>query len=336
MRVCIYGAGAMGTVLGAFLARKGVSIDLFGRNERHMQALKENGAKIVGKVDFCVPVSAYFPWEMQGKYDLIFLMTKQRENRSICTFLKDYLAEDGVLCTTQNGLPEEGIASVLGRDRTYGCATAWGANLLSPGEAELTSDPESMSFSLGTLGNGEKLKEIEGLLSLVGAVRIEETLLGARWAKLMINAAFSGLSTVTGLSFGEIAKEKDTRRIAQTVLQEAIDVARAAHIKIEKLQGHDVAKLLGFRGRFQRWISFHLIPIAMKHHASLVSGMLLDLKRGKKTEIDYVTGVVSDYGRKYGVRTPSCDAIVALVHKIEEGELPIGRECLAFFPKETT
>lgn len=335
MRICIYGAGAMGTVLGAFLTRKGVSVDLIGRNERHMQALKENGAKIVGKVDFCVPVNAFFPWEMQGKYDLIFLMTKQRENQSICTFLKDYLAEDGVLCTTQNGLPEEGIASVLGRDRTYGCATAWGANLLSPGEAELTSDPESMSFSLGALGKGEKLKAIGELLSLVGAVRIEENLLGARWAKLMINAAFSGLSAVTGLSFGEIAGEKDTRRIAQIVLKEAIDVARAAHIQIEKLQGHDVAKLLGFRSRLKRWISFQLIPIAMKHHSSLVSGMLLDLKRGKKTEIDFITGAVSDYGRKYGVKTPYCDAIVAIVHRIEAGELSIGKENLTLFPKET-
>ena len=127
MRCAIYGAGAMGTVLGAYIARAGKQIDLINRNEKHIAALKEKGARIVGTVEFTQKVNALLPSEMQGKYDIILLMTKQRANAEIVTFLKDYLAEDGALCTCQNGLPEPKVAGIIGEDRTLGCAIAWGA-----------------------------------------------------------------------------------------------------------------------------------------------------------------------------------------------------------------
>ena len=120
MRCAIYGAGAMGTVLGAYIARAGKQIDLINRNEKHIAALKEKGARIVGTVEFTQKVNALLPSEMQGKYDIILLMTKQRANAEIVTFLKDYLAEDGALCTCQNGLPEPKVAGIIGEDRTLG------------------------------------------------------------------------------------------------------------------------------------------------------------------------------------------------------------------------
>jgi 2-dehydropantoate 2-reductase len=126
--------------MGAFLTKNGVNIDLINRNKAHVAALKENGARVTGTVDMTVPVSALLPEEMSGRYDIIFLMTKQLDNAKTVTFLRNYLAEDGVIVTLQNGIPEDSIAEIVGPERTAGCTVEWGATLVGPGESRLTSD----------------------------------------------------------------------------------------------------------------------------------------------------------------------------------------------------
>ncbi|MBQ3102750.1 MAG: 2-dehydropantoate 2-reductase, partial [Oscillospiraceae bacterium] len=95
-RYAIYGAGSLGTVLGAYITKHGGKIDLINRNKAHVETLKTKGATIKGTVDMHVPVSARTPEEMQGQYDVIILLTKQLYNREVVAFLPDYLAPDGV------------------------------------------------------------------------------------------------------------------------------------------------------------------------------------------------------------------------------------------------
>ena len=104
LRYAIYGAGSLGTILGAFITQKGVPIDLINRNQAHVDALNEKGARITGTVDMTVPVRAITPDMMEGRYDVILLMTKQLQNQEVVTHLRDYLSEGGVIVTLQNGL----------------------------------------------------------------------------------------------------------------------------------------------------------------------------------------------------------------------------------------
>lgn len=83
MRTAIYGAGSLGTILGAYISKAGVDIELINRNKAHIEALQTNGAHIVGTVDFYQKVTAYTPDKMSGKYDIIFLMTKQQHNAEV-------------------------------------------------------------------------------------------------------------------------------------------------------------------------------------------------------------------------------------------------------------
>ncbi len=323
MKCAIYGAGAMGTVLGAYISKAGVAIDLVNRNREHVAALKESGAKIVGTVQFTQAVNALLPEEMTEKYDIILLMTKQRYNAEIVAFLKDRLKEDGALCTCQNGLPEPKIAQIIGSDRTLGCAIAWGATFHGKGVSELTSDPAALTFSLGAYGKGNHLEDVKRLLECMGSVTIEENFIGARWSKLLINSAFSGLSTVTGCTFGEISVQKDARTVAQRIMKECIDVAKAAGIRIEPVQGHKIDALFDYKGKLKKALSFALIPVAMKKHARLISSMLQDLRAGKMCEIDFINGVVCEYGQTYGVATPFNARTVEIVHAIEQGSCSI-------------
>ena len=331
MRAMIYGAGALGTVLGAYIAKAGVEIDLVNRNKAHVAALREKGAHITGMVDFVQPVHALLPEEMTGKYDVILLMTKQSDNARVVTMLEGYLAEDGVICTCQNGLPEPAIAEIVGAQRTLGCAIAWGATFHGEGVSELTSEPSALTFSLGAYGGGNRLEETKKLLECMGTVVVEKNFIGARWSKLLINSAFSGLSTVTGGTFGEVASRKNSRRVAQRIIKECIDVSRALGVTVEPVQGHDIVKLFDYKGALKKKISFMLIPVAMKKHKNLVASMLQDIRSGKPCEIAFINGAVSAQGRKANVPTPFNDRTVEIVSAIERGEKSFSFDNIALY-----
>lgn len=333
MRVAIYGAGSLGTILGAYISKAGVKIELINRNKAHIDALKTNGAQIVGTVKFRQPVIAYTPDEMSGKYDILFLMTKQQHNAQVVQMLKNYLAPEGVLVTFQNGLPEMQIAEILDEERLLGCTVAWGATLQRPGICELTSAPDALSFSLGTISSqrNKYFNQVKELLELMGTVDVEKNFIGTRWSKLLINAAFSGMSAALGCTFGEAATNRKSRRIVQALIKECIDVCKAADIRIEPVQGKDIVRLLDYTNPLKKAFSFFIIPIAIRKHAKLKASMLQDLEKGKLTEVDAINGAVSAYGKKVACPTPMNDRVVEIIHRIESGNISPSFENLKYF-----
>ena len=333
MRTAIYGAGSLGTILGAFIAKNGGQVDLVNRNRAHVEALQQHGARVVGTLNFTQKVNAYLPEQMSGTYDIIFLMTKQQHNREVVTFLKDFLAPQGVIVTLQNGIPELQIGEIVGAERVLGCTVAWGATLKEPGVCELTSSPDSLTFSLGSLSSdGHPLMpKVKELLEMMGPVELDSNFIGTRWSKLLINAAFSGMSAVLGCTFGEAAKNKESRKIVQALIKECIDVCAAGGIKIEPVQGKDIVKLLDYNNPVKKAISNFIIPIAIRKHALLRASMLQDLEKGKLTEVNAINGVVCAFGRKVGCPTPMNDKVVEIIHRIEKGELKTGFENIKLF-----
>ena len=110
-----------------------------------------------------------------------------------------------------------------------------------------------------------------------------------------------------------------------------MDVANASGVKLAPMQGHDLEKLLGGRTGLKRMISYMVLPIAMKKHKKLVSGMLKDVQNGKKCEIDYIKGAVVREGKRVGIETPLCEKVLSLVHDIENGLCEIAYRNVDFF-----
>jgi 2-dehydropantoate 2-reductase len=272
-----------------------------------VEALKKNGAHITGTVEMTVPVRALLPEEMTGKYDILFLMTKQLSNRETVTFLKDYLAEDGILVTLQNGIPEDGIAEIIGADRTVGCVVEWGATMSAPGECILTSAPDSLSFHMGGMPGitEEQLQKVKEVLEKMCPVEIEPNLPGARWSKLLINSTFSGLGTIIGGTFGDVTGDPLGREIAVRCMKETIDVGHAAGVEFAPVQGKNITALFYWTNPVKKAVARTILPVAMKKHAAIEPSMLQDLKRGKPCEVDAINGVVCDWGRKRASRRPS-------------------------------
>lgn len=341
-KIAVYGAGAMGTVLGAFLTLGGLkNVHLITRNEAHVKGLNEQGARIVCEADgneLTVPVTALLPSQMQEKYDVVFLMTKQRSNTEILQFLLPYIQPSGIVCTTQNGLPERSVADVVGEHRTYTGVASYGATFIGGGRVALTSKINGMGMQVAGFVNDDKTELLTKILSYVGKatdnanfIQKTDNAQGARWSKLAINSAFSGLSVVTGCTFGEIAKRKKSRKIALGILRECLSVANALGVNLESMQGHDIQKLLGGTGFIKTQFALFALPIAMKKHKKLVSGMLKDVQNGRKCEIDYINGAVVKAGEEAGVDTPLCRQIVEIVHGIENGLYEIAYDNVNFF-----
>ena len=333
MRIAIYGAGSLGTVLGAYLTKNGVPVDLVNHNRAHVEALRKNGAHIAGTVDFTVPVSALLPEEISGKYDIIFLMTKQLSNREVVTFLKDYLAEDGLIATLQNGIPENSIADIIGPERTVGVVVEWGATLSAPGESTLTSAPDSLSFHMGGMPGipKERLQKVRDVLEKMCPVEIEPNLPGARWSKLLINATFSGLGTVIGGTFGDVTGDARAREAAVRCMKEVIDVGHAAGVEFAPVQGKNITALFYWKSPVKKAVAKWILPVAMKKHAAIEPSMLQDLKKNKPCEVDAINGVVCEWVRKTGVPTPVNDKIVEIIREIQKGKRKTGKENLDVF-----
>jgi 2-dehydropantoate 2-reductase len=165
------------------------------------------------------------------------------------------------------------------------------------------------------------LGSVRETLEKICPVSVERNLAGARWSKLLINAAFSGLSAVTGYNFGPVAAAPCSRNYALHLIRECVEVCRAAGITIEPVQGKFPAEFLYFKSPLKKFLLSSMIRFAIRSHRAIRSGMLRDIDRKTPCEIEAINGEVCRTGKKYNVPTPYNDRIVQMVHSIERGEM---------------
>lgn len=219
----------------------------------------------------------------------------------------------------QNGLPEEALAAVLGKERVYGCTLSWGAEIECAGVVRITSE-SGYRAAIGAFGNGSRLRELHAMLCGALTAATVGNLAEIRFAKLAVNASFSTLSAISGLTFGEISVRY--KKYALALMRETFAVARAFGCKKLLLNGYDLFKV--FRRPFGRL----LLPAAMKKYRNTRSGMLKDLEAGRRCDVDFVAGAVVKAGESRATRTPRLTRAVALVHDIENGFAELSPESL--------
>lgn len=335
MRVAIYGSGAMGTVLGAFLAKNGQAVDLIDSYGAHVEALNEKGAKIVGMADFTVPVKAYTPEQIEGTYDIVFLFTKQTANSEVLPHLKKFLHEDSVVCTLQNGIPEYSVDELIGDNRTVGGTVLWGATFVGPGVSEVTQDVTvgDILFDIGEIDGQvtDRIKEVAKVLEVMGPVTIVENMIGARWSKLLLNSAMSGMSAALGSVFKGVLDEPKASACLSYIASEIVQITDLLGVDLEPAMNLPMREygLIGNEEEFARSQSHFNTFYADKHTAK--ASMLQDLENGKKTEVEMINGFVVAAGKEHGIETPFNSTVVKIVQGIENGELELTMDNLKYF-----
>lgn len=336
MRMAIMGAGSLGTIIGGLITQGGREIELIDSNKEHVDALNHSGAKITGFLDICVRVKAILPSEMTGTYDLVFLLTKQVSNKTTLGQLLPHLADDSIVCTLQNGVPEEDVSSLVGRERTIGGVVGFGAAWLGPGISELATEVHTMrnyAFDIGELDGAitPRLQEVKKVLELVGHCHISCNILGIKWAKLLMNATFSGMSAALGCRFGDVLRNDAAMFHLAHLADETIKVAHAHGIRLEPMQGKDM-EFLALRDRDDVPNKMAFYQEVWGPHSQTKASMLQDLEKKRQTEIDFINGFVSKKGREAGLQTPYNDLVVRLVKEAEKkGRPPKFEENIVYF-----
>ncbi|MFZ5643664.1 MAG: ketopantoate reductase family protein [Bacillota bacterium] len=322
MRLAVLGAGSLGTIIGALITKGGHDTILIDSNIDHVRALNENGATIQGKMNLNVPVKACTPNEIEGKFDAVIYLAKAPSNSEALTSILPHLTEESVVCTLQNGIPEEAVAGYVGKDRTVGGAVGFGASWKGPGVSALTSDPSKMMFDIGELDGSitPRIQKIKNVLDLSGSCNITNNLIGYRWTKLILNAAFSGMSAALGCNYGEVLDNKNAMLCAAFIVDECVKVAHAEGVSIEVIQGADFNKATLEKGKSSIEEKMPFYNKLLSPHRQIIASMLFDLRLGKKTEIDTINGEVSLRGRRSGVPTPFNDRVVEVVKREESRE----------------
>ncbi len=320
MRVALMGAGSLGTIIGALCAKKGKELIMIDTNYEHVRALNNRGATVTGELEFNAKVRAITPDQMEGIYDLVFYLVKQTANKEALEQLLPHLGPSSLVCTLQNGVPEEAVATIVGRDRTIGCAVGWGATWIRPGVSMLTSEPGKMVFYIGELGGviTERLKNAAEILKLAGNVELSENLAGVRWIKLLVNATFSGMSAALGCTYGDVMDNRKAMMCVAHIANETLQVAAANGVIVEPIFGRDLS-ILAFRTEQEMKVTLPIIEEVWTPYRSLKASMLQDLEKGRNTEIDAINGVICDYGRKKKINTPVNDTVVRVIKGAEEG-----------------
>lgn len=324
MRTAIVGAGSMGMIIGALMAKNGGQVDLIGSNLKNIQAIQEKGVTVTGYMNFTTPVNAITPNQLTGQYDLVLLITKQTETQAKLPPLLPFLHDESIVCPLQNGIPETLVASIVGEKRTIGGIMGFGATYQEPGISKLTSIPETVTqhgFMIGEI-NGEiteRIQAVKAVLALAGGTTVLANLMGIRWSKLLMNATFSGMSASLGCHFGAILDNDRAMICIANLADEVIKVCHASGHKMVTMNTLDM-ETLALSSPQDITNKIPIFRRVWERHRGVSASMLYDLKKGRPCEIDYINGLVSTLGKEKNIPTPFNDKVVELVKKAEANQ----------------
>jgi len=319
MNIAIYGAGSLGTIMGAYLSETYPVVDLIDTNKEHVARLNENGAHVVGP-DMTQRVTAFLPEEITKTYDIVLLLTKQLYNPQVLPAVKAILKEDGILVSLQNGVPEEIIRQHIPSEQIIAGSVEFGATYVGPGQSRLTTDYaffKKYALQIGELDGAttDRIVRLKEVLDTIGGTEISDNLPGTKWSKLIINSAFSGLSAACNATYGDVLDHPVLLRAAIHAMKEVLDVGHAHGIEFARMGEADLTVYSELSDIDQKMIE---LPQLMNSSRNLEASMLQDLRKHQPTEIDYINGVVTMYGETYGIPTPVNSMIQALVRNAQD------------------
>lgn len=314
----------MGTIIGALISKGGEDIVLVDVNEPHVEALNEKGAKIIGHMDVTVPVKAVTPAGIDGIYNLVIYLVKTVYDDTALPEILPHIGDGSMVLTLQNGVPEEKVAAVVGRERTLGGAIGWGATFIGPGVSELTYDPVEMTYEIGEMDGSpsERIKAVKAVLDKAGSAEISDNLIGTRWVKLMINVSMSGLSSALDCTYGDILDNDKAALAAITIIVETLKTARALGITMQPIKGVDPNLLLDVFKQGEE-ASLGAFRMFFERSREQVASMLQDLRKGVPCEVETLNGYLSAKSAEAGVPTPVNDKVTEIIRGIEAGRYPL-------------
>ena len=327
-KIAVLGAGAIGSSVSADLTKAGYDVTVIDQWPAQVEAMRATGLHIqIKDGDVKVPIKALHLCDMASSnlsFDIVFLAVKSNDHRWMAEFIKPYLKPDGVLVGVQNGMNDDSIASIVGRERTVGCALELSAEIFTPGLVQRNTTHQGTWFAVGELDGlyTPRVREIQSILSNVARCDVTNNIYGAKWTKLIANTMTMGPHGLLGLRNADAVNLPGMADIAMGIGRESLAVGSALGYRIEPIFGLRADEFAGSHDENLATARSAL----MKHvGGNSRTAPIHDHIKGRRSEMEFITGVVSRKGRELGIPTPFNDAVLEIDRSINRGEIKMDR-----------
>jgi 2-dehydropantoate 2-reductase len=322
--ILVWGAGAIGGTVGAYLRRAGETVLFVDKVAEHVAAINRDGLAINGPIaEFTVRAEARTPAQLEGRFDRVLLCVKSHDTAAAVPSLAPHLASDGYVVSLQNGLNEQVIAAGVGAARTIGAFVNFGADYLSPGVVHYGGRG---AVVLGEL-DGKITPRLAELHRLMLQFDDRAITTGNIWGYLWSKLGYGALLFATALTDASIADclaSPAHRPVLVALGREVAGIATAAGIRLESFNGFDPAAFRPGASDAAAAASIDELVAFNRRSAKTHSGIWRDLAvRKRKTEIDAQLGPVVATAAAHGLAAPLSARLIELIHDIEEGRRPL-------------
>jgi 2-dehydropantoate 2-reductase len=337
-KIAIMGTGAVGGYAGAHMAQAGEDVTFIDPWPEHVEHMRAHGLKISHIRDvpeFTAKVRALHVTDAQQlakerPIDIAFVCMKSYDTEWAATLIAQYLAPHGFIVSLQNCMNEETIARVVGWGRTVGCiASSITVDLCEPGHVRRAAGKSGAHHTVFRTGEvhgrtTERVKEVCRLVSLADSAMVTDNLWGERWSKLVTNVMGNGLSACTGMITKDMMRDDTIRQFSARLGSEAIRVGQALGYALEEIHHLD-PELIARAGEgdpeARRAYDEHRLAEAAKGGGEHRPSMGQDMMKGRRTEIQFLNGLVARKGEEIGIATPANRVLTDIVTKVERGDL---------------
>lgn len=328
--IVVYGAGAIGSATAAYMVKEGgYDVTVVDPWYAHVVAIQKNGLHVTdpdGEFTVKLKVLHHDQVKQVAPIDILFLAVKSMDTEMVTRYLAPYLSEDGYIVSAQNSLNEEIILSIVGSEKTMGLVVTIGAGVYKPGELLRDSGLRArLAYQVGELDGSDtpRLQELAKMLESAGITKVTDDIWAALWTKFTGNSMGNALSGITGQTSNPFVQNAMARKVRALTGREVIQVGEAHGIKFGNVGGVDAENFKNLEnGGFEVIEAAMLkdIPEKGSIHDKAPS-LLQDVIKVRRSEVDYLNGLVVRKGKEKGVPTPVNQAVVDVMHRVDEGEL---------------
>ena len=301
MKIAIVGPGAVGCLLTSFLSKGNNEAWLLDKDDLRASKINKNGISMEGvSGEWFVKGRATADVKDIGSAELVIIAVKSYDTKEAVSASKPLISDDTSVLTLQNGLGNiEIISEAIGQEKVIGGVTNLGATLLETGKVRHAGIGETI---IGRI-DGKipvQMRQIREIFNGCGLeTRISKDIKGILWSKLIINSGINALTAITRMRNGRLIEFEGTRKILREAVTEAVRISKRKRIKL--IYDDPLAK----------------VEAVCEATSENISSMLQDILRKKRTEIDFLNGVIVRQGQELGIPVPANLMLVELVKTIE-------------------
>ncbi len=300
MNVLVFGAGALGSLVGGLLAQEH-DVSLYGRKP-HMTAVAQQGLTITGKTELKVTPHACYDFAELSTPDLLILTVKAYDTSAAIEEARSIIGPGTLVFSLQNGLDNiERIMSSIGNQGVIGGVTCHGVTFVDNGHVHHAGTGDTViGVPRGAKTTDEELQRVASVLTEAGfPTRTTDNLQGETWAKIIVNACINPLTSIIGMPNGALVDNDELFSLMEAIYNEAMALVETIGVTLPKQDPWDK--------------TLTVVQLTNENRSS----MLQDIQREKLTEIDAINGQIVAAGTRHGVPTPVNMTMVNLVHALE-------------------